>query len=118
MLRNHPGLKHILGRAGWYLITFLFAVVINFILPRLGPANPVDVIMGKLSQQDFDQMAGRLRARAMGVMKQLDGGITSEPAAVQVGRVAKKQRGECGCGVVNDHDAKFCKSCGAKLVKA
>jgi hypothetical protein len=77
-----------------------------------------DRAMGKLSQQDFDQMAGRLRARAMGVMKQLDGGITSEPAAVQVGRVAKKQRGECGCGVVNDHDAKFCKSCGAKLVKA
>jgi hypothetical protein len=31
-----------------------------------------DRAMGKLSQQDFDQMAGRLRARAMGMMKQLD----------------------------------------------
>ena len=42
MLRNHPTLKHILGRAGWYLLTFLVAVTINFFLPRLGDANPVD----------------------------------------------------------------------------
>ena len=33
-----------------------------------------DRAMGKLSQQDFDEMAGRLRARAMGIMKQLDAG--------------------------------------------
>src|SRR5262245_50881329 len=33
-----------------------------------------DRAMGKVSQQDFDQMAGRLRARAMGIMKQLEAG--------------------------------------------
>jgi hypothetical protein len=33
-----------------------------------------DRAMGKLSQQDFDEMAGRLRSRAIGIMKQLDGG--------------------------------------------
>src|SRR4249919_1617470 len=49
MLRNHPQWKHILGRAGWYLLTFLVAVTINFFLPRLGDANPVDAMMAKAS---------------------------------------------------------------------
>jgi hypothetical protein len=35
-----------------------------------------DKAMGKLSQQDFDQMAARLRARAVGIMKQLDAGAS------------------------------------------
>ena len=50
MLKNHPTLKHILSRAGWYFITFLVAVTLNFFLPRLGSANPVDQIMAKVSQ--------------------------------------------------------------------
>jgi peptide/nickel transport system permease protein len=49
MLKNHPVIKHILGRAGWYLLTFLVAITINFFLPRMGKANPVDSIMAKVS---------------------------------------------------------------------
>jgi peptide/nickel transport system permease protein len=49
MLKEHPTLRHILGRAGWYFLTFLVAVTLNFLLPRLGAANPVDVIMAKVS---------------------------------------------------------------------
>jgi len=49
MLRRHPTLKHVLGRAGWYFVTFLVAVTINFFLPRLGDANPVDAIMARAS---------------------------------------------------------------------
>ena len=49
MLKNYPALKHILGRAGWYFVTFLVAVTINFFLPRLGDANPVDAMMAKAS---------------------------------------------------------------------
>ena len=49
MLKNYPTLKHILGRAGWYFVTFLVAVTINFFLPRLGDANPVNTIMAKVS---------------------------------------------------------------------
>jgi peptide/nickel transport system permease protein len=49
MLKNNPALKHVLGRAGWYFLTFLVAVTINFFLPRLGDANPVDTIMAKVS---------------------------------------------------------------------
>jgi peptide/nickel transport system permease protein len=49
MLKEHPTLKYILGRGGWYFLTFLLAVIINFVLPRLGDANPVDTIMAKAS---------------------------------------------------------------------
>jgi len=49
MLKNRPTLRYILHRGGWYLVTFLVAVTINFFLPRLGAANPVDIIMGKVS---------------------------------------------------------------------
>jgi hypothetical protein len=98
-----------------------------------------DRAMGKLSQQDFDQMAGRLRARAMGIMKQLEAGSSAyreqieKELAARLGRTAdapdlkarpaEKQRRpalevgqrQCACGTSNDADAKFCKSCGAKL---
>lgn len=84
-----------------------------------------DRAMGKLSQQDFDQMAGRLRTRAMGIMKQLDAGTASYRAQVEkdlAARLASKTgrsaAGTCACGTANDHDAKFCKSCGSKLVAA
>ena len=36
-----------------------------------------DRAMGKLSTQDFEEMAGRLRARALGIMKQLDAGASA-----------------------------------------
>jgi peptide/nickel transport system permease protein len=49
MLRNHPTLRHVIGRAGWYFVTFLVAVTINFFLPRLGDASPVDTIMARAS---------------------------------------------------------------------
>ncbi len=49
MLKNNPTLRYILHRGGWYFLTFLVAVTINFFLPRLGSGNPVDIIMGKVS---------------------------------------------------------------------
>lgn len=36
-----------------------------------------DRAMGKVSPQDFDEMAGRLRQRALGIMKQLDAGSSA-----------------------------------------
>ncbi|HEX3020391.1 MAG TPA: ABC transporter permease [Chitinispirillaceae bacterium] len=47
MLKRYPTLYYISSRAVWYFITFLAAVTINFMLPRLGPANPVDIIMAR-----------------------------------------------------------------------
>jgi hypothetical protein len=89
-----------------------------------------DRAMGKVSPQDFDDMAGRLRRRAVGIMKQLDEGSTAYRALIEkelAARVGKKGPapdlkvrpvGECTCGTANDADARFCKSCGARLEAA
>jgi zinc ribbon protein len=82
-----------------------------------------DRAMGKLSTQDFDEMSGRLRARALGIMKQLDAGsaayraLIEKELAARLGNklAAPSQPDVCACGTKNDADAKFCKSCGAKL---
>src|SRR5580692_12045851 len=49
MLRSHPALRRIARRAAWYLLTFAVAVTINFFLPRLGDANPIDKMMARAS---------------------------------------------------------------------
>ncbi len=81
-----------------------------------------DFAMRKMSPADFDEMAGRLRLRALGLMEQLDAGggyrdqIHAEVAkrlGVPVEEVESVPT--CHCGTSNDPDAKFCKSCGAKL---
>ena len=63
MLSNHPTLQHIVRRAGWYFVTFLVAITINFFLPRLGDANPVDTIMAKVSA-GLDSASARAKEEA------------------------------------------------------
>jgi hypothetical protein len=88
-----------------------------------------DRAMGKVSPQDFDDMAGRLRARALGIMRQLEEGSRVYRAAIEqelAQRVRPVEPPEgasrpgrshfCPCGTRNDADARFCKSCGTKLV--
>jgi hypothetical protein len=78
-----------------------------------------DRAMGKLSDQDFDEMARRLRARALDIMKRLDdgGGYRDVIERELASRLkARAQRaGLCACGARNDPDARFCKSCGSRL---
>ena len=84
-----------------------------------------DRAMGKLSDHDFQEMAGRLRARAARLMRQLDAGggyrerieqdlakRLSEPPAAAAASVA---RFCSACGTERAADAKFCKNCGMKL---
>ena len=47
LLSQHPTARYILTRAAWYFLTLIVAIVFNFFLPRLGPSNPVDVILAK-----------------------------------------------------------------------
>ena len=47
MLKQNPMLKYVLQKGFWYLLTFFFAVALNFALPRLGGSDPVDIIMGQ-----------------------------------------------------------------------
>jgi zinc ribbon protein len=78
--------------------------------------------MGKVSQADFDEISGRLRARALALMQDLDraapdaegggfgerGGFGEQSALRTAGKCAR-------CGTANDADAKFCKNCGHRL---
>ena len=97
-----------------------------------------DRAMGKVSPKDFEEMAGRLRARAMQLMKQLDAeagyreliereltarlrrapgkGTAAQPQAKRAAAAAAEAT--CACGTANDSDAAFCKRCGTKLVRA
>jgi hypothetical protein len=93
-----------------------------------------DRAMGKIADADFNEMVARLRARAIGLMKQLDERapdwheiIEREVARrlAQQGARHDEERGPavpsvarptCGaCGTANDSDARFCKSCGSGL---
>jgi len=42
--------KYFLNKVLWLLVTFVFAIVLNFILPRLMPGDPVAAITAKLAQ--------------------------------------------------------------------
>ena len=93
-----------------------------------------DRAMGKVSAQDFDEMAARLRARAIGLMKQLDAGgsayetLIERDVRARIGKAARRgdmespaatpDRHDCACGVRNDPDARFCKACGSRLEAA
>ena len=97
-----------------------------------------DRAMGKLSEDDFADMSGRLRSRAGGLIRQLDSGTgyrkeIEEEIARRLGagsgsgeldlgdvrpeaRVARPVTRACpGCDRDNDLDARFCKHCGGKL---
>jgi hypothetical protein len=95
-----------------------------------------DRAMGRLSDDDFREMSSRLRARAARLMAQLDAGVgyrdqIEKDLAKRLGASADDRRaagsGDAGgakasaericraCQTANDHDAKFCKSCGQAL---
>jgi hypothetical protein len=88
-----------------------------------------DRAMGKVSEEDFREMTGRMRARATRLIRQLDAsagyrGVIERDLSKRLGEVSEavggpQSRGSeriCGsCTTANDTDARFCKSCGAKL---
>lgn len=43
-------LRYFLNKLGWFAITFLFAFLLNFILPRMMPGDPVAAIVSRLAQ--------------------------------------------------------------------
>jgi len=103
-----------------------------------------DRAMGKVAEPDFAEMRGLLRLRAMRLMRQLEGGdvyktlierdlSTLAPGAPNARNAANASNAfnapnapnapsaasspdTClSCGTVNDHDARFCKQCGARI---
>lgn len=99
--------------------------------------------MGKLSQQDFDAVIGTYRVRAIEVMRALEGGAAVHPelqrlltaraeprvAAAAEAPAAARSAPEgrafmdttsriCAkCSGNNENDARFCKHCGAELMR-
>jgi hypothetical protein len=86
-----------------------------------------DRAMRKISDQDFAEIGGRLRARAMEIMQALDGSSVT-PGAPSAAPRPQAQAQDDGapsstpgprscsaCRSVNDRDARFCKNCGAML---
>ena len=79
-----------------------------------------DRAMGKVSAADFDDMAGRLRARALSLMQQLDTSTSGYRAIIERELAARLEpqvppAPACRCGTANDLDATFCKRCGTRL---
>lgn len=94
-----------------------------------------DRAMGKVADADFNDMVSRLRARAIGLMQQLDERPADYRAAIEREVAARRGRGAeprpaggpdervaarlCGaCDTRNEADARFCKQCGAPLATA
>src|SRR5918994_2954342 len=80
-----------------------------------------DRAMGKMSAADFDEMAKRLRARAISLMKVLEAPaldyraqVEEELASRVSAEAAQASEGACACGTANDLDARFCKACGTR----
>jgi peptide/nickel transport system permease protein len=49
--------KYILRKLGWYLITLVIAVLLNFLLPRLMPGNPVSALVALATEGFADAAA-------------------------------------------------------------
>jgi hypothetical protein len=89
-----------------------------------------DRAMGKVSDKDFEEMAGRLRTRAIALIKELDsenGGYRSVIERELSERLATKASQPAvaptalrcaSCGSDNDSDASFCKRCGSRFADA
>jgi hypothetical protein len=79
--------------------------------------------MGKVSEADYADIGGRLRARALALMQDIDRAgpeieIEDDAAVRADRRTSPPARGVCTqCGTANDADAKFCKQCGRKMGK-
>jgi hypothetical protein len=102
-----------------------------------------DRAMGKVSEADFVEMRDRLRARAVRLMRQLEGAglyrqmierdlgrsrraaipsVAPTPSVDREGASAAEPDRQAvaaasclGCGTANDLDARFCKRCGERL---
>ena len=76
-----------------------------------------DRAMGKVSEKDFTEMSGRLRARAARIIRQLDvGGSYRERIEKEIQQRVGAMANACpSCAAANDIDARFCKKCGTAL---
>ena len=107
MLKQYPMLRYVLQKGFWYLLTFVFAVALNFALPRLGDNNPVDIIMGQAGKGLSPTEAQKKKAELLVSfgMAELDdqGNVIYEPEVDENGQMVTRKvpKMENGAPVVN-----------------
>ena len=75
-----------------------------------------DHAMRKVSDADFAELGGRLRARAMVLLEQLENTADDSLPEVTAAAVPAPRVSKCpNCQTANDRDARFCKRCGSRL---
>lgn len=70
-------MRHLLRRTGFYLIALWASITLNFLIPRLAPGDPAQVLLARFQ--------GRLQPQALHALE-IQFGITHDPLWVQYGQ--------------------------------
>lgn len=89
MLKKYPTLRFILHRCGWYFLTFIVAVTINFFLPRFG-ADPIALVMSKMKGSN----AKVIHQKRVAFMKEFGLVETAEVTATNDGHLLLDSEGK------------------------
>lgn len=85
-------MSYFLRRFGFYLLAFVFAVTLNFFLPRMMPGNPVQMYLAELYQN-----GGQIDDDTVRAVEEMFGFNTDEPLIVSYGKyVVNIFRGDWG----------------------
>jgi len=87
--------SYFVRKLGFYLVALWAALTLNFLIPRLMPGNPVDVLLAKLQQR-----GGIVDAATRRSYELLLGGGTDDPLWVQYGNyLVNLAKGDLGIAV-------------------
>ncbi|WP_108249399.1 ABC transporter permease [Planctomonas deserti] len=88
-------MSYFVRKLGFYLVALWAALTLNFLIPRLMPGNPVDVLLAKLQQR-----GGIVDAATRRSYELLLGGGTDDPLWVQYGNyLVNLAKGDLGIAV-------------------
>jgi peptide/nickel transport system permease protein len=87
--------RYFVRKAGFYAVALWAALTLNFLIPRLLPGNPVDILLAKLQQR-----GGTITPETRRAYELLLGGDTSQPLIAQYGSyLVNVFRGDLGVSV-------------------
>jgi len=87
--------NYFVRKLGFYAIALWAALTLNFVIPRLLPGNPVDILLAKLAQR-----GGQVTPETRTAYELLLGGDSSQPLIVQYGNyLVNIARGDLGVSV-------------------
>ena len=72
-------MRHLLRKLGFYVVAFWAAITANFVIPRLMPGDPVDILLSKLGQR------GPVSPETRASIEALLGTDSREPVLAQYG---------------------------------